>query len=75
MEPIDEEEVRSREINLVWKKRDKGITKLVIFDLDETLAHCVRTENPDRPPDVRLDIKMQSGKVLRAGFNIRPYTK
>jgi hypothetical protein len=58
MDPIDEEEVRSREIDLVWKKRDKGITKLVIFDLDETLAHCVRTENPDRPPDVRLDIKM-----------------
>ena len=58
MDPIDEEEVRSREINLVWKKRDRGITKLVIFDLDETLAHCVRTENPDRPPDVRLDIKM-----------------
>ena len=58
MDTIDEEEVRSREIDLVWKKRDKGITKLVIFDLDETLAHCVRTENPDRPPDVRLDIKM-----------------
>jgi hypothetical protein len=75
MDPIDEEEVRSREIDLVWKKRDKGITKLVIFDLDETLAHCVRTENPDRPPDVRLDIKMQSGKILKAGFNVRPYTK
>jgi hypothetical protein len=58
MDPINEEEVKSREIELVWKKRDKGIKKLVIFDLDETLAHCVRTENPDRPPDVRLDIKM-----------------
>ena len=58
MDPIDDDEVRSREINLQWKKRDKGITKLLIFDLDETLAHCVRTENPDRPPDVKLDIKM-----------------
>ena len=58
MEPIPDEEVKCREIDFPWKKRDKGITKLVIFDLDETLAHCVRTENPDRPPDVRLDIKM-----------------
>ena len=62
-------------IDLPLKKKDKGINKLIIFDLDETLAHCVRQENPDRPPDVRLDIKMQSGKILRAGFNIRPYIK
>lgn len=64
-----------RKIDLPLKKKDKGINKLIIFDLDETLAHCVRQENPDRPPDVRLDIKMQSGKILRAGFNIRPYIK
>ena len=75
MDPIDDQEVKNREIDLVWKKRDKGINKLIIFDLDETLAHCVRSEHPDRPPDVRLDIKMQSGKTLRAGFNVRPYTK
>ena len=64
-----------RKIDLPLKKKDKGINKLIIFDLDETLTHCVRQENPDRPPDVRLDIKMQSGKILRAGFNIRPYIK
>lgn len=75
MEPIDDEEVRSREITLNWKKKDKGITKLLIFDLDETLAHCVRTKNPSRAPDVTLDIKMQSGSILKAGFNVRPYTK
>ena len=75
MDPINDEDVRSREITLKWKKRDKGITKLLIFDLDETLAHCVRQENPDKPPDVKLDIKMQSGKILKAGFNVRPYTK
>jgi len=67
--------VDKRKIDLPLKKKDKGINKLIIFDLDETLAHCVRQENPDRPPDVRLDIKMQSGKILRAGFNIRPYIK
>ena len=46
-----------------------------MFDLDETLAHCVRHENPDNPPDVRLDITLQSGKILNAGFNVRPFTK
>ena len=40
MDVIKEEEIESRKINLEWKK--KGINKLLIFDLDETLAHCVR---------------------------------
>lgn len=48
---------------------------MIIFDLDETLAHCVRQENPNRPPDIHLNITMMSGKVLKAGFNIRPFTK
>ena len=52
-----------------------GVKKTIIFDLDETLAHCVRQEKPNRVPDVYLDIKLQSGKVLKAGFNIRPYTR
>lgn len=38
------------------------------------MAHCVRQENPNRPPDIHLDINLMSGKVLRAGFNIRPFT-
>jgi len=74
MDAIQEEEVNKRKIDLQLKKRDKGITKLLIFDLDETLAHCVRSEKPDRAPDVKLDIKLQSGKLYKASFNIRPYT-
>jgi CTD small phosphatase-like protein 2 len=72
MDPIPDEEVESRKIDFKFKK--KGVTKLLIFDLDETLAHCVRQEKPERPPDVRLDIKLQSGKTLNAGFNVRPFT-
>ena len=52
----------------------KGINKLLIFDLDETLAHCVRQETPENQPDIHLDIKLANGKVLKAGFNIRPHT-
>ena len=39
------------------------------------MAHCVRQPNPQRPPDIELDIKLQNGRTLKAGFNIRPYTK
>jgi len=78
MEQIQDEDVESRLINLDLKKigKDRNITKLLIFDLDETLAHCVRTntENSDREPDVKLDIRLQSGKDYKASFNIRPYT-
>jgi hypothetical protein len=58
MDPIDEDLLETKKINLPLKKLDKGIKKLAIFDLDECMAHCVRQERPDRPPDVRLEIKM-----------------
>ena len=35
-----------------------GVKKTIIFDLDETLANCVRQEKPNRTPDVYLDIKL-----------------
>lgn len=74
MEKIDEEDIRSRQVNLNLKKKHLGINKLLLFDLDETLAHCVRTENPEYEPDVKLTIRLQSGSNFRASFNIRPFT-
>lgn len=74
MEQIDDEEILSRQVTLDLKKRHQGIDKLLLFDLDETLAHCVRTENPEQEPDVQLQIRLQSGSKFRASFNIRPYT-
>ncbi len=52
-----------------------GTKKLLIFDLDETLAHCVRKEKSDSPSDVYLPITMKSGRQLNPGFNIRPQTR
>jgi hypothetical protein len=79
MQGIKDEEVECRKVNLDLKKigKDKNITKLLIFDLDETLAHCIRTntEGSDRVPDVKLDIRLQSGKDYKASFNIRPGTQ
>jgi len=74
MSPIDESEMRSKQVTLPLTKKSKGITKVLIFDLDETLAHCVRHETPDQPPQVTLNISTPTGKSIPAGFNIRPYT-
>jgi len=51
-----------------------NIKKTIIFDLDETLAHYMKIENPNRPSDIHLDIRLLSGKIARCGFNIRPHT-
>ena len=61
MDPIDMAQVKEKSIELDLKKKHLGIKKLLFFDLDETLAHCVRDENPEnyeREPDVELTIKV-----------------
>ena len=46
--------------------------KTVIFDLDETLVHCV--DDPDNDdPDVILPVTFPTGETVNAGINIRPY--
>jgi len=57
-------------IDLKFKKTTK---KVILFDLDETLAHCVRHKNLLKEPDVFLNVPTPSGKILKAGFNIRPH--
>ena len=73
LDDFDDEQWKEKVIELPFTK--PGIKKTIIFDLDETLAHCVRQENPNRKPDIYLDIKLTNGKILKAGFNVRPYTK
>ena len=50
-------------------------TKTVVFDLDETLIHCVddvETENPD----VIIPIKFsEEPEAVLAGINIRPFAR
>ena len=44
----------------------------MIFDLDETLVHCV--DDPDiQRPDIILEVKFPNGDIADAGINIRPY--
>ena len=42
--------------------------------MDETLAHCERRPVPPRTPDIHLPIQTLTGKIINAGFNIRPHT-
>ena len=45
--------------------------KLVIFDLDETLAHCEKSDL--NLTEHIVNINLPSGKTTKVGINIRPY--
>jgi FMN phosphatase YigB (HAD superfamily) len=48
------------------------LKKTAIFDLDETLVHCV--DDPTQEEcDIILEINFPNGEVADAGINIRPY--
>ncbi len=54
------------------KPHDPGHKKVLIFDMDETLIHCVddiETQNPD----VILEIDFPEEETVCAGINLRPY--
>ena len=44
--------------------------KLLIFDLDETLIHCI--EDTTKPFDLPIEV-CNGSEVIKAGFNIRPH--
>ena len=46
--------------------------KTVIFDLDETLVHCVDDIQKNKPHAI-LPVKYPNGGMGQAGIKIRPY--
>ena len=58
----------------VWleKRRGHENKRTIVFDLDETLVHCV--ENPELG-DFAITITLASGQSIRAGVNIRPFAR
>ncbi len=42
----------------------------IVFDLDETLAHCVTDES--QKADQQITVTLPSGEKIKAGVNIRP---
>ena len=68
---VREERIEDKKINLPdpWNPEHK---KVLIFDMDETLIHCVddiETQNPD----VLLEIDFPGEETVCAGINLRPY--
>ena len=54
------------------KPRNLAAKKTVIFDLDETLVHCV--DDPEsQKTDVVLKVRFPNGETADAGINVRPY--
>jgi hypothetical protein len=51
--------VEKRKLELKFTK--PNMKKLLIFDLDETLSHCLKNKPPNRTPDVWLDITLAHG--------------
>ena len=46
--------------------------KTLIFDLDETLVHCI-DDIDNQTFDLPLTVTFPSGETIQAGINIRPY--
>ena len=67
MLPLPQEVIKSKEVNL--EKKSRG-GKTVIFDLDETLVHCVMDPNK---AEVVIPVQLPTGESTLIGFNIRPF--
>lgn len=46
--------------------------KTLIFDLDETLVHCI-DDIQNTPYDHKISVSFPTGETIEAGINIRPY--
>jgi len=51
--------------------KHSGIKKTLIFDMDETLIHCVDDIEEEKPQHI-IDIQFDD-EVVQAGINIRPF--
>lgn len=70
--PVDLAQLKLKRLNLP-KKVGYKLKKTIIFDLDETLVHCVDDDRAD--PEVVVDVDFGNGEIIPVGFNIRPYAR
>lgn len=68
--PVDPQQLNMKKV-VLDRRAGYEQAKTVVFDLDETLVHCV--DDPNMPADVRLPVTFPNGDVVEAGINIRPY--
>ena len=69
--PANPDQLRSRVV-LLSRPPSTQPRKTLIFDLDETLVHCV----PDiTQAQVSIPVRFPSGETLKAGVNVRPFAR
>ena len=76
IELLDSKEaaVKPKKVKFQNEYNEKGVKKkLAVFDIDETLIHCVIKDYENCKHII--NIKMPTGKETKIGLNIRPYWK
>ena len=68
---VSEEEINQKKV-LLPPPDHPSKTKVIVFDLDETLVHWLEDFNPEDVDHV-LTINFPNNEVVDAGLNIRPY--
>jgi len=71
LQPVNLEQLKEKRVTLTRRKGFEN-KKTLVFDLDETLVHCVEDLNLCNPTVV-LPIVFPSGEIVQAGINVRPY--
>ena len=77
LEQIDRNEIKEK-INFNFPKSEQ-YKKIALFDLDETLVHCIgeinSNENKKKKYQNIIEVTLPSKKKVKIGINIRPYWK
>jgi CTD small phosphatase-like protein 2 len=69
--PANRSDLKTRSVKFPAFKH-AHIKKTIIFDLDETLVHCI--DDIERNPcDKEISVTFPNGETVHAGINIRPY--
>jgi len=68
----DLEEIQDKLVQLPPPWNPETQKKLVVFDMDETLMHCV-DDIEQQETDIILEIDFPDEGLVYAGVNIRPY--
>ncbi|CDW72048.1 nli interacting factor-like phosphatase family protein [Stylonychia lemnae] len=72
VERPSEDEISKKSIFLPPPRIPQQQKKTLIFDLDETLIHCI-DDLESEVPDTILNIAFPNGEMVQAGINVRPY--
>jgi len=76
---LDEMPRCKNKIHPDFLKKNLNTKKVALFDLDETIVHCIgeinmnNVENFSRQGDAKIKVQLPGGKQITIGINIRPH--